>query len=267
MIKTLSYRFCTSLVAVLLFTFAGYSQTTSSQDTVYETIPSVVADDGDEATATDEESTIDTPDTLRLNHRTVYTDSVDAINRDKGFYYKTYLDSLLRASLAKKEKPERKPVDLTPPKPISSLFSIIFWILAIGLFGFLVFKLFLGDSAIFSRSRRNISSDIDIVSEEDTSDTEALLRNAIKAGNYRLAVRYLYIQSLEKLAERKFIEINANKTNYEYVSEVRRHKFANEFASLTLQYEYVWYGEYPVDSRLFDQIHNSFTQFNKSFPR
>ena len=63
---------------------------------------------------------------------------------------------------------------------------------------------------------------------------------------------------------KKFIEINTNKTNYEYVMELRKHKFANEFASLTLQYEYVWYGEYPVDERLFEQIQGSFTQFNKN---
>ena len=100
--------------------------------------------------------------------------------------------------------------------------------------------------------------------EENENDPDSLLRNAIRAGNYRLAVRYLYLQSLHRLSEKKFIEINANKTNYEYVMEVRRHKFANEFASLTLQYEYVWYGEYPVDENLFEQIQGGFTQFNKN---
>ena len=117
-----------------------------------------------------------------------------------------------------------------------------------------------------SRSRKNIASDIAVV-EEDASDTDSLLRNAIKNGNYRLAVRYLYLQSLKRLSERKYIEINTNKTNYEYVTEIRKHKFANEFASLTLQYEYVWYGEYPVDERLFEQIQNSFTRFTKNHLR
>jgi len=51
------------------------------------------------------------------------------------------------------------------------------------------------------------------------------------------------------------------------VLEVRKHKFANEFASLTLQYEYIWYGEYPIDERLFEQIQGGFSQFNKNLTR
>src|SRR6185436_2965937 len=124
----------------------------------------------------------------------------------------------------------------------------------------------LSNSSFFSRSRKNISSDIQVTTE-DTSDPDSMLRNAIKNGNYRLAVRYLYLQALRRLSEKKFIEINSNKTNYEYVNEVRKHKFANEFASLTLKYEYVWYGEYPVDEKLFEQIQNSFTLFHKNLTR
>ena len=96
---------------------------------------------------------------------------------------------------------------------------------------------------------------------------DPMLRNAIKNGNYRLAIRHLYLQTLLRLSEKRFIQVNSNKTNYEYVREVRNQKFAGDFASLTLKYEYVWYGEYPVDERLFEQIHGSFTQFNKSFLR
>ena len=161
------------------------------------------------------------------------------------------------------QKPRRR-VDLNGSDFFSSIFGIVFWILAIGLFAYLVYRLFLSNSSFLSRSRKNISSDITVVEEENTSDPDLLLRNAIRNGNYRLAVRYLYLQSLQRLSEKKFIEINTNKTNYEYVMEVSKHKFANEFASLTLQYEYVWYGEYPVNERLFEQIQSSFTQFKKN---
>jgi len=205
-------------------------------------------------------------DTLKQDFRSIVYDSIEAINTDKGFYYKRYLDSLLRATKMKQEKPARQ-VDLNGTSFFNSIFGIILWIVAIGLFAYLVYRLFLSNSAVFSRNRRNISSDVTINEEEDSGDPDALLRNAIRAGNYRLAVRYLYLQVLDKLAERKVIEINSNKTNYEYVLEVRKHKFANEFASLTLKYEYVWYGEYPVDGKLFEQIQNSFTQFNKNLTR
>jgi hypothetical protein len=218
----------------------------------------------DDYESTDEEEmTTYYPDTLKREFRAIQFDSVQAVNSDKGFYYKRYLDSLLRATQFKVKKP-RRTVDLSGSYFFSSIFGMIFWILAIGLFGYLVYRLFLSNSSFLSRNRKNIASDIAVVEEENASDPDSLLRNAIRNGNYRLAIRYLYLQSLQRLSEKKFIEINTNKTNYEYVTEVRRFKFANEFASLTLQYEYVWYGEYPVDEKLFEQIQSSFTQFNKN---
>jgi len=247
----LKYQFLLLLVGSL-FSFNIHAQVSTDTSTVDV-----------EATAVEEEATTYYPDTLKREFRSIESDSLKSINSDKGFYYKRYMDSLLRATQFKVQKPRRR-VDLSGSDFFSSIFGIIFWILAIGLFIYLVYRLFLSNSSFLSRSRKNIASDIAVIEEENTNNPDSLLRNAIRSGNYRLAVRYMYLQSLQRLSEKKFIEINTNKTNYEYVMEVRRHKFANEFASLTLQYEYVWYGEYPVDERLFEQIQGSFTQFNKN---
>lgn len=258
----LSYHFLIVL-AGLLFSFNIHAQV--STDSTEATIDVVVPNEDDESTA-EEEVTTYYPDTLKREPRYILFDSVQAVNSDKGFYYKRYMDSLLRATQMKVRKPRRS-VNLSGSDFFSSIFGIIFWIVAIGLFVYIVYRLFLSNSSFLSRNRKNVASDIEVTKEEDTNDPDSLLRNAIKSGNYRLAVRYLYLQSLKRLSEKKFIEINSNKTNYEYVTELRKHKFANEFASLTLQYEYVWYGEYPVDERLFEQIQYGFSQFNKNHIR
>lgn len=205
------------------------------------------------------------PDTLSFNYRSVVFDSVDAIKNDKGFYYKTYLDSLLRASQKQVQRPQQQ----KPRKPktdnfFKTLFEVLIWIFAIVFFGYLVYKLFLSNSSLFTRNRKNLASPIAVEKEEDLKDIDKWLRQAIQNGNYRLAVRYLYLNTLQQLADRKLIEINTHKTNYEYVIEMKRHRSANEFASLTLQYEYVWYGEYPVNLKLFEQIQNGFQYFNKT---
>lgn len=248
---------------MLFFACNVYSQIEEAQIDSVTQILTNPSDDDDEIPGDDGTYY---PDTLSQNFRSIVYDSIEAINTDKGFYYKRYLDSLLRAT-AVKQTQRKRPVDLRGKGFFNSIFGIIFWILAIGLFGYLVYRLFLSNSALFTRGRKNISSDTEVNLQEDTNDPDVLLRNAIRSGNYRLAVRYLYLQVLTKLAERKIIEINSNKTNYEYVNEIRKHKFANEFASLTLQYEYVWYGEYPVDEKLFAQIQGSFAQFNKTLSR
>ena len=265
--KKISYRLCSSLMALFFFAINVNSQIDQSDiDSVAQILSA--PDEEDQAPGDDETSY---PDTLTQNFRSVVYDSIEAITTDKGFYYKSYMDSLLRAMVMdkrlEKQKKPRRQMDLRGKGFFNSIFGIIFWIVAIGLFGYLVYRLFLSNSALFTRGRKNISSDIEVSSQEDLNDPEVLLRNAIRSGNYRLAVRYLYLQVLNKLAERKIIEISSNKTNYEYVSEMRKNRFANEFASLTLKYEYVWYGEYPVDEKLFAQIQGSFAQFTKNLSR
>ena len=282
--KNLSYRPLALLAfAFFVATYSHAQKETTAADTTIE-----IVQDADAAPPDEEDEFY--PDTLKLDYRSVVYDSIQAINADKGFYYKSYMDSLLRATemriqklleLRRRDSLRRdsliKAGKLKPRRTgrnsinneafFNSAFGIIFLIIAIGLFGYIVFKLFLSNSYFFSRSRKNISVDIAVATEGSSNDPDALLRNAIKTGNYRLAIRYLYLQTLARLSERKLIEINSNKTNYEYVNDVRKHKFANEFASLTLKYEYVWYGEYPVDERLFEQIKGSFTQFNKNHLR
>ena len=234
-------------------------------DTTLQVVP---ADDDDSTYVEETDEGGFYQDTLRPNFRSVIYDSVQAVMGDKGFYYKRYLDSLLRATqpTVEKSRPQRRGKINSGFDFFNSIFGIIFWIAAIGLFAYLVYRLFLSNSSFFARNRKNVSADIQVATE-DTNDPDGMVRNAVKNGNYRLAIRYLYLQALLRLSERKFIEINANKTNYEYVNEVRKHKFANEFASLTLQYEYVWYGEYPVDKRLFERIQEGFIQFNKNYTR
>jgi len=280
--KNLSYRILLLLAVIFFVVTRCYAQEEKvAVDTTIEMTPDV------DTAPPDQEETF-YPDTLKLDYRSVVYDSVRAINADKGFYYKRYMDSLLRATemkitkmleLRRKDSLRRdsliKAGKLKPGQSgrrnsidsgefFNSVFGIIFLIIAIGLFGYIVFKLFLSNSYFFSRNRKNISADIAVATDENINDPDALLQNAIKNRNYRLAIRYLYLQTLVRLSDRKLIEINSNKTNYEYVSELRKHKFANEFASLTLKYEYVWYGEYPVDERLFEQIQGNFIQFNKN---
>ena len=142
-------------MAIFLFAIAAYSQNEDA-DSVNQavTAPSTEEDYQDE-----DETITNYQDTLRQNFRSIVYDSIEAVNTDKGFYYKSYLDSLLRATAIKKTKP-RRDINLSGGGFFNSVFGIIFWVAAIGLFGYLVYRLFLINSAVFSRNRKNLSSDI-----------------------------------------------------------------------------------------------------------
>ena len=111
----------------------------------------------------------------------------------------------------------------------------------------------------------------EVTEEEVTgeSDFDTLIRQSAAKGNYRLAIRYQYLKLLHRLADKHFIEMAADKTNYQYVRELSsrgpavNQQFQNDFASLTLNYEYVWYGEFGVDDVIYNRIARGFNDFNQ----
>ena len=53
----------------------------------------------------------------------------------------------------------------------------------------------------------------------------------------------------------------ADKTNYQYVQELYGKSYKNDFAALTLNYEYIWYGEFEIEEAAFLRISNHFEKF------
>lgn len=94
-------------------------------------------------------------------------------------------------------------------------------------------------------------------------DFDEQLEKAIQDGNYRLAVRLLYLRTLKHLSDLDMINWQPDKTNQAYVSEVKNDAHRKEFAQLTSRFEYVWYGEFFIDKGVFEPISQSFQQFNQ----
>lgn len=94
-------------------------------------------------------------------------------------------------------------------------------------------------------------------------DFEGAIAKATDRKEYRLAVRLLYLQSLKTLADKNLIEWKINKTNNDYVREVRSQAWQPLFSGLTYQFEYSWYGEATVSYDKFVVIRNDFHQLHK----
>ena len=89
------------------------------------------------------------------------------------------------------------------------------------------------------------------------------INQAVEARHYRLAVRLLYLQSLKSLADAGLIRWQADKTNRQYALELMGNPKRLPFEQLTTQFEYVWYGDFPVDEARFGLIRQQFNQFNQ----
>lgn len=208
------------------------------------------------------------PDTtLYINNLPFPADSMQNWKDLKEFAYAKYLDSLLKEK--QKTQARSKPGSYEPGVMnsilASSVVRVFLWTLAILFILFILYKLFLAEG-VFKRESRAVKQQTPEVEEEvisSESDFNNLINQALQANNYRQAVRYQYLKTLHKLSDRNLVELAKDKTNFQYVRELRNPAFQNDFASLTLNYEYVWYGEFIIDKSIYQKIESNFTALNQ----
>ncbi|MBD2751889.1 DUF4129 domain-containing protein [Spirosoma validum] len=93
---------------------------------------------------------------------------------------------------------------------------------------------------------------------------DAAVDEAVTQRNFRLAVRLLYLQILKRLTDSNLIDYKSDKTNRQYVYELAKSPVQADFEQLTRQFEFVWYGDFPVDDSRFQQISQHFREFNRT---
>jgi len=95
-------------------------------------------------------------------------------------------------------------------------------------------------------------------------DINALIIEAIKQQNYRLAIRYYYLLSLKKLSQSHIISWQQQKTNEDYISEIEATNLRADFTNITRIYDYVWYGEFDIDALKFEMLKSQFVSLNNT---
>jgi hypothetical protein len=197
-------------------------------------------------------------------------DSIKSWRNANEFAYTRYLDSLLK-SKKKQEKKERSQTS-EPSRPGtfnsilgSGILGFLLWTFVICFVGFILYQLFLSEGG-FRRKSKSVKDTLAEAEEEvitKESDFDALIRQALQSGNYRQAIRYQYLRTLHLLAGKNQVELAPDKTNFQYVSEITNPDHRQAFAALTLNYEYVWYGEFEIDKNIYEKIEDNFRYLNQ----
>ena len=145
----------------------------------------------------------------------------------------------------------------------SPLAKTILYLLLGALVLFMLYQsLALNNLFIFSRTSKRKKDNTDMPEELMADDLEKRVGNAVVNNDLRLAIRYLYLQTLQALGKKNLIQYNAKTTNQDYLQQMRSHPDASAFSSLTQAYEYVWYGEFEPSREQFDRIREDFKRFN-----
>lgn len=249
------------LLFAMLVTFLSNPAKLRAQVTVDSSVQVMEETVDDEFEEEEETEVFDT--TLHRSAWIYSSDSVRSLRSQKEFEYMKNLDSLLRKRqdlLLKEEKKQRgkRTVNVFP------FIEVLLWALLIGALLFVLYRVFLSDRGMFASPLRNKKLQVEEETFTDDVYLDQQLQQAIKDGNYRLGIRYLYLQSLNKLSERGWLQLSPDKTNYQYVRELAKPQLKNTFARITLHYEYAWYGDFAIEQNVFEPIKKEFEQFHQT---
>ena len=143
---------------------------------------------------------------------------------------------------------------------------ILMWSLLLLVVAYAVYKLVIGErGGIFGkRSQKGNEEETAVIEDINETNWEKLLDSAAKEGDLRMAVRYSYMLLLQVLEQSELIQYRNDKTNYQYASELADTPYKQPFRQLSRQYEYTWYGNFPIsDSSYREYMDTLMTLKNK----
>ena len=135
-------------------------------------------------------------------------------------------------------------------------------IIALVLYFLLRFLLDKDGNFIFGKKNRKV-----ILKSEDLAENIHEIRFADVISGYELkkdfrnATRYQFLQILKKLSDRNIINWEPEKTNKDYVADIKANEVKREFSSLAYVYENVWYGEFDIDEESYGKFKSRFSKF------
>ncbi|NND08831.1 MAG: DUF4129 domain-containing protein [Saprospiraceae bacterium] len=127
--------------------------------------------------------------------------------------------------------------------------------------GFIVFTLFQKPKDVETSQPA-----LEDLAVEDVHDIAAdrLYEQALLDGDFRLALRMRFIKVMQLLNGRSMIDWKPEKTNRQYVLEMRGNPLGRLFREITHIYEWVWYGNTALNQEDFERYDRPFVHFFES---
>ena len=192
-------------------------------------------------------------DTIEL--RQVPRGLIDSLKKDDAFWYADHVF----------DKKEAKEKNFRPSKPPLQWMNMTTLLVIVMLFlGILTWYLLQNNIVVRRQSitAEKISEDI---TGENIFDInyQKEIEKAVNAGDYRLAIRLMFLRLLKQLSQKKIIEYKQERTNFDYLSQLHATGYYNDFFRLTRNYEYAWYGKFDVSRETFGIIKSEFENFDR----
>ena len=194
--------------------------------------------------------------------RKVSAEKIDELKRDDAYWY---------ANL----EPQKKQKQQTQSQPSSSKrfldaawFRNLLWVIILCSFiGVVIWYLASSNINLFQRKDKFIGDEVadDEIPEDIFSiHYEKEIQKAVDNKNYRLATRLWYLRTLKELSDRDIIDFGHDKTDSDYVNSLYGSRYYHDFFRLTRNFEYTWYGQFPISPETYNLVQADFSKFKNS---
>ncbi len=122
-----------------------------------------------------------------------------------------------------------------------------------------------GVSSVFSGKRKDVEETDATLEDVDIHgiNYEEQIRSAIARNDYRLAIRLWFLRTLKSFSDKELVNWKIDKTNSDYYYELSGTNYQQEFGDVSKLYDYIWYGEFPVDENSYRKAEEKFHELNK----
>ena len=95
-----------------------------------------------------------------------------------------------------------------------------------------------------------------------TIDYDRLIDEALQSKNYRYAIRLNYLRTLKKLSDKQIITWKPDKTNRDYLRELKSAEMITQFSLITNDFENIWYGGFDIDQHNYSLLISRYSNVN-----
>lgn len=147
--------------------------------------------------------------------------------------------------------------------------TVILRIVGVIIIGFVLYfllKFLVGKEGNFFFSKKNKKLHIDnqdLVENIHEINFQHKIENFERQQDYRSAVRYRFLSVLKELSDRKMIQWNPEKTNQDYLAEIKQPEMKSGFKELAYIFDYVWYGEFDINENNYNHFKQKFLNYKK----
>ena len=226
---------------------------------------------------------LDRSDTLFVQQRTIPGQEIRKLKEDGDFWY---ADAAIKRKRSKEQiayerehgqkgqkgkdeqalREQQQQNSGYTPLGQRSWFQTFLWVIILGVFVIGLF-IYLGGSNMGLFRKKNVqlasNGEEEIYEDIFAINYQKEIDRAAAQGNYRLAIRLLFLRLLKNMSEKSIIVYKQDKTNLDYLLELQPTNYYTNFFRITRNYEYSWYGQFMVSEDAYKIVRRDFDQFDK----